>query len=251
MPSNSRTATRTEQVRHVLWLCFLACSCASTGGGSVNGQASEELQGSELLAAANEMLAPRARELDGVSYLDAICVRTETVPGRGGPFVDSGSLMIRRDPPCAVLQVRGRTPRRILEDSTMRLVLEANYRRATRWTYDHNARGPLAVAALFVDIGGLTSVLRVAACERAPDDGPEAMRVELVPLREDGTIQRLELVFVKDQAVPRRIVVLGAGGGVVEYDVRRPNIDPPWRDPAARFSTDVPSGYSLREYTGE
>jgi hypothetical protein len=60
-------------------------------------------------------------------------------------------------------------------------------------------------------------------------------------------ITRLELVFAPGQAVPRAVYVLGGSGDQLEYRIRKPTLEPKWRDPAARFSAAVPAGYALQE----
>jgi hypothetical protein len=228
----------------------LGAACATTSGSGAAGPA----WGGDpaVVAAVAPLLAARAEALKDVDALEASCQRTERAADGSARAVDDGRLVARRAPPCVVLTVTTPKPRSVREDATTRLVLEPLARGATRWTFESNARGLLAVAALFLDLDALARTFDVSSVTAAPDEDAAATRVVLT-LRQGATapVERMELVLVSDQAVPRVVTVFAPGGDQLEYRIRRPTLDPVWRDPAARFRVEVPKDYALQELAGQ
>jgi len=205
-----------------------------------------------VVAAIAPLLAARADVLKDVKALEASCQRTERAADGSTRAVDDGRLVARRAPPCLVLTVTSPKPRSVREDATTRLVLEPLVRGATRWTFASNSRGLLAVAALFLDLDALARTFDISSVTAVPAEYAGATRVVLT--RRPGAtapVERMELVLVADQPVPRVVTVFGRGGEQLEYHFRRPTLDPVWRDPAARFRVDVPPDYKLQELAGQ
>lgn len=228
---------------------ILVAACASRSGSGAAFQWGGE---PAAVAAAGPLLAEHAAGLEDVGMLEAVCQRADLAADGATRGVDEGRLFARRDAPCVVLRVTAPTPRVVREDAKTRLVVEPLTRKATRWVHATNRRGVLAVAAIFLDLTVLAREFDVAAVASAPTIAPEATRIVLTP-RAGATpraiVERLELVLVPGQSVPTLVTVVGAGGDQVEYRIQRPNLDPPWRDPAARFAVEVPDGYALEELT--
>jgi hypothetical protein len=225
--------------------CALAVSCASSGK---SGEGPAWSGDPAIVAQAAPLLAANARALADVRTLEASCQRTERAANGAARSVDDGRLVARRDPPCVVLNVNNPKPRSIREDGTSRLVIVPLERGATRWTFSSNFRGLISVAALFLDLDVLARSFEIADVLPEPAEGEGAQRIVLETRNgASDLIVRLELVLAPNQAVPSVIYATGAGGDQLVYRIRRPTLEPKWRDPAARFSAAVPAGYALQE----
>jgi hypothetical protein len=228
----------------------LATACASTSG---SGGAAGPAWGGDpaVVAAVAPLLATRAEELADVRTLEASCRRMERAADGSARSVEDGRLVARRSPSCVVMTVTTPKARSVREDATTRLVLDPLARGATRWTFESNDRGLLAGAALFLDLDARARTFEIAAVSAEPAEGEGAQRVVLAP-RQGATVpvEQLELVLVPGQAVPLVVTVIGRGGEQLEYRIRRPTLDPEWRDPANRFRLDVPADYKLEELAG-
>jgi hypothetical protein len=237
------------------WLPALALLFASACAASSGSRTAPEWRGDPAaVAAAGPLLAERAEELRGVRMLEAVCQRTDRAADGATRGVDDGRLFARRSTPCVVMNVTMPKPRVVREDSKTRLVLEPHSRGATRWTFASNSRGVLAVAAVFLDLAVLSKEFDITAVTAAPAVDARATRVVLTPRPGADTptlVERLELVLIPGQAVPRLVTVVGRGGDQVEYRIQRPALDPQWRDPEARFRVEVPADYALQELTGQ
>jgi len=206
-----------------------------------------ELRGDEaVVAQAVAILEPRARQMEAVRFLEATCVRQETVAGSDLRFVAEGPLMVRREPATIVFKPRGSSARQILETESERLVLDPKREHATRWTYDRNGRGVMGVAALMLDIDTLARGFFVESVGAVPGN-LELTRVVFVPapgLDLPG-IERLEIIFDQIHSVPRGLRVVSPAGGILVYELLRTTVDPPWSNPDIHFKLAIPPSYSV------
>jgi hypothetical protein len=250
MPRDASARAKSCRAWHAAFALTFAAACAAPSGSGAAGPA----WGGDptAVAAAAPLLAAQAQALADVSTLEAACQRTERAGNGAARSVEEGRLVARRAPPCVVMTVTTPKPRSVREDATTRLVLDPLARGATRWTFDSNARGLLAVAAFFLDLDTLARTFDIVAVTAEPVAGEGATRVVMAP-RQGATApaERLELVLVPGQAVPLVVTVVGRSGDQLEYRIRRPTLEPRWRDPQARFRVEVSAGFQLQELKGQ
>jgi len=232
-------------------VALLLAACSSTGNSQQDEQPAE-LQGDpKIVAVANEILLPRAAALADVNHVSATCYRQENVAVTGAKLTSGGPLSLRRDPPAMLFRPSGTRFLHILEGPTSRLVIDANRRHATRWTYERNTRCIAGVAALMLDVEFLASNFTVASAGPF-EDKEKLTQITLVPTPSAGlnAIKQLKLVFADGQDFPLGLRVIDNDGGFIDYEIQRPNMNPTWRDPRAHFNLVVPPDFKIAERQG-
>lgn len=227
-------------------VCFSACASTEPSDPPL---AATDLRGDpDVVTAAAEVLEPRVRELANVQYIEASCIREETVGASGRKFVSDGPLAVRRDPAALHFVANGPKMRDVVETETTRLVLEPRRKHATRFTYDRNGRGIVGVAAVLLDLDVLGRAFSVESV--GPVEGyPRLTSVAFVPAAgmDLPGVDRLELIFIEGRAVPRGIRVISADGSLLQVDITRATLDPPSRNPDAHFPLEIPAGFTVDE----
>ncbi|MEM1450408.1 MAG: hypothetical protein AAGI22_14925 [Planctomycetota bacterium] len=235
----------------ILMTALVAAACTSTLNVPA-GTGLTSLQGApETVAVAREILEPHAVALSEVQMLVATCVRRETIAATGAHRISDGPLFVRRAPATTLFRPSGTRRLQILENETTRLVLDASRRHATRWTYAVNPRAIAGVAAILVDVDFLAQAFVVESAGPFEEE-PALQQVTFIPSPDAGlaTVERLEIVFDPDEAVPVGLRVMGRDGAVVDYELNTPTLDPVWRNPEARFTLDVPPNFKISEQQG-
>jgi len=243
--------SRHSRAATLIGVTLLLASCSSTGASEPDAQPAE-LQGDPaIVAAANEILLPRAAALADVNHVSATCFRQENVAVTGAKLVSGGPLSLRRNPPAMLFRPSGTRHLQILEDPTSRLVIDADRRHATRWTYERNTRCIAGVAALMLDVEFLANNFTVTAAGPF-EDKEKLTQITFVPTPSVGltAIKRLELVFADGQDFPLGLRVIDNDDGYIDYEIQRPNMNPTWRDPKAQFNLVVPSDFKIAERKG-
>ncbi len=201
-----------------------------------------------VVAAALEIMGPRAEALADVQVLETLCARQEIISSSGAKFVSEGPLSVRAGSATQHYRPGGSRARQVLETPTERLVLNVQRKHASRWRYERNGRATVGVASLMLDLDGLASALEVQAVEVSPED-PRQTIIAMTPAPgvEIVGLQRLELTFADGKDVPVKVQVTGDGQDVLEFEILRVGRDPFHRNVDAHFRLQVPPGFTVAE----
>ena len=200
------------------------------------------------VAAALEIMEPRAAALAEVQAVEALCLRQEIVSPQGPRFASKGPLNVRRRPATMLFRPGGARARQILETPTERLVVNVQRRHASRFLYAENGRAIVGVASILMDLDVLARALEIDAVGTAADDP----RLRVVSMRPAPGVdlyglRGLDLTFADGKDHPVRLRVTGEGEDVLEFELLRVGLDPFRRGIDSHFQLQVPPGFSVSE----
>ena len=181
------------------------------------------------LGTAREALERLAEGMEEVRELRAAYTQVQESLLLEEPLVSSGTLHVRKDPGCLVLEVEQPRPLLVRSDARTHLVYHPERKRAERFVFESNE---LTRSLLACFTGDARRVEQVFVFTGVETTAPDVVRLDLSPrgeaLREHVT--RLSLSIDVARRVPLSIVQVNPEGEELTLELSKVTLDPE-RDP--------------------
>lgn len=236
-------STRSTTAAAFLAALLLApLSAASGAGPSSDGDVAGGAKEASL-AEARALIERMAASLDGVELVRGDYVQTQESLLLAEPIVSKGSLYVRREPGCMLLEVAEPRSVRIRSDATTHEILHPDLGRAERWVFDSNEATKALLACFSSDVRHLEETFALRSAERAEG----CLEIAMEPKGEEvkRLLTELRLTVRLEDARPVRVAHSNPEGEEVRIDVAKLELDPEIEDPRALFDAPLPEGCRL------